>query len=207
MTSLRFRPATDAESDLVADLVFGSVDQVGRQVAVAVYGVRDGERLRPLFRQAWRDGENWRQTTLAIDHTGAVVGLVQTGRSATRITARVVFAAVRALGWRAMRLPHRLRIFDSVSPGKPDGAFVVSELHVQPELRGRGIGREILDHAETIARDGGYEQVALDTYTTNPARRLYERAGYIAVRETYDPRFERLCGVRGRVLYLKQLGP
>lgn len=205
MTSIRYRPALEAESDVVADMVFGSEDDVGRQIAIAVYGVRDGERLRPLFRQAWREAENWRQTTLAIDTTGEVIGLVHTGRSSMRITPRLVVAACRALRWRTVRLPLRVRVFDAVSPGKPDDAFVVSELHVRPENRGAGIGGGLLRHAEELGRAKGYLQVALDTYTTNPARHLYERSGYEAVAETFDPRFERLSGTGGRVLYVKQL--
>jgi ribosomal protein S18 acetylase RimI-like enzyme len=205
MSDLSFRRALEAESDLVADLVFGSEDDVGRQIAIAIYGVRDGERLRPLFRRAWRDAANWRHTTLAIDHTGEVVGLVQTGRSSLRITPRLVVAACRALRWRALRLPWRLRVFDAVSPGKPDDAFVVSELHVHPEHRGAGIGSRLLRHAEELARTHGHLQIALDTYTTNPARRLYERSGYETVAGTFDARFERLCGTRGRVLYVKQI--
>lgn len=205
MGSLSFRPATEAEADLVADLVFGSPDQLGRRVMVAVHGVRDGERLRPLLRAVWRSAGSWRQTIVAVDDEHGVVGLVQTGSSSTRVTSAVFRAALHAHGWRIVRLPRRLRIFDSVSPAKPAGAFLVAELHVHPDHRGAGIGTKILEHAEALARAGGYAEIALDTYTANPARRLYERVGYEAVAETHDPRFERLSGVAGRVLYVKRL--
>ena len=57
---IRIRPATEMESDLVADLVSGTDEQVSAELAVAVFGARDHEQLGPLFRQVWRHGQSWR---------------------------------------------------------------------------------------------------------------------------------------------------
>ena len=74
-----------------------------------------------------------------------------------------------------------------------------------PGFRGRGIGGRLLAFAEAEAARTGHGQVALHTFTTNPARRLYERNGYRAVAEVTDPDFERRTGVAGNVLYVKDL--
>lgn len=198
-----FRQATAADSDLVADLVFG--DGEGRRVSAAVFGISDSERLRPLFRRAWRDAENWRQSELLLVD-GQPAGALQCGSSSMKITPGLVLAAVRALGIRALRMPARLRIMDRVAPKKPDGAFVISEIHVVKEHRGRGLGTLMMARAEEQARAGGYKAMALHTRTNNPARSLYERCGYEAAGEATDPEFERLTGVAGNVLYVKRLG-
>lgn len=63
----------------------------------------------------------------------------------------------------------------------------------------------MMERAEEQARAGGYAVMALHTRTDNPARRLYERFGFEEAGEATDPEFERLTGVRGNVLYVKQL--
>lgn len=198
-----FRQATATDSDLVADLVFG--DGEGRRVSAAVFGISNSERLRPLFRRAWRDAENWRQSELLLVD-GQPAGVLQCGSSSMKITPGLVLAAVRALGIRTLRMPARLRIMDRVAPKKPDGAFVISEIHVVKEHRGRGLGTLMMARAEEQARAGGYSVMALHTRTNNPARSLYERCGYEAAGEATDPEFERLTGVAGNVLYVKRLG-
>jgi ribosomal protein S18 acetylase RimI-like enzyme len=201
---MTFRRATAEDSDLVADLVFGEAGGEGRRVAAAVLGVEDSERLRPLFRQVWRAAENWRQCELLIVE-GKPAGVLQTGPSSMKITPGVVLAAVRALGLLALRMPGRLGIMDRVAPKKPEGAFIISEIHVLDEYRGRGLGARMMARAEEQARAGGFAVMALHTRTNNPARRLYERCGYEAAGEATDAEFERLTGVPGNVLYVKRL--
>ncbi len=55
----------------------------------------------------------------------------------------------------------------------------VEALVVAREAEGRGIGRVLMDHAETWARTHGYAEVALDVFATNArAIAFYERASY-----------------------------
>ena len=68
-------------------------------------------------------------------------------------------------------------------------ALVVHRLCVHPDAQGRGIGSRLMDHAESLARDGGYASVRLDAYTGNPgSAALYRRRGY---REAGQVRFPR----------------
>jgi len=203
---LSFRPATAADSDLLADLVLGEPGQETTRVAMCLYGMADIEKARQLFRMLWSAAENWKLSELAIVD-GEVAGVLQTGRSSTRVTVGVIAAAVRSLGPVALlRMPGRLRLQRRVTPEKPDGACIVSELHVAPEFRGQGLGQRMLTHAEEDALAVGCATMALHTLTTNPARRLYERCGYEAAAERTDTDFERLTGASGNVLYVKRLG-
>jgi ribosomal protein S18 acetylase RimI-like enzyme len=49
---------------------------------------------------------------------------------------------------------------------------------VAADERGRGIGRSLLDALAEAAREEGFTQLSLSVDLENPARRLYERAGY-----------------------------
>lgn len=50
-----------------------------------------------------------------------------------------------------------------------------------PEARGRGIGTTLLIALLDRAREDGHEQISLNAELTNPARRLYERLGFVKV--------------------------
>jgi ribosomal protein S18 acetylase RimI-like enzyme len=206
MTSeITYRRATAADSDLLADIVLGEEQQVTTQVAMRLYGINRFDVARALFRTTWRAGDNWRLSEIAME-ASEPVGVIQVGSSSMKVTPQVVLAVLRALGPRALaRLPHRMHIQRRVSPAKPPGAFVVAELHVAPEWRGRGAGQAMLEHAESEAREGQYREMALHTLTNNPARRLYERFGFRVVETCVDDEFRRLTGSDGNLLMIKDL--
>jgi ribosomal protein S18 acetylase RimI-like enzyme len=50
---------------------------------------------------------------------------------------------------------------------------------VQPQARGRGLGRQLLAHAETAAAARGAQSLSLHVFSNNlRARGLYDEAGY-----------------------------
>ena len=55
----------------------------------------------------------------------------------------------------------------------------VKRMYVVPEVRGRGLGRRLLEEIEAAARELGYRRLRLDTSGT--VRRLYEGAGYAPI--------------------------
>ncbi len=67
----------------------------------------------------------------------------------------------------------------------------VADLHriaTRPQRQGRGLARGLLDALTSAAREQGAERMLLEVASTNdPARRLYERAGFatIATRRRY----------------------
>ncbi len=203
--AITFRQATKEDSDLLADLVLGEAEQETTRVGMALFGMRDLDEARRMFRMLWQAGANWRQSELALVD-GRPAGVLQTGRSSMRITPAVIFSALRAMGPATLlRMPSRLRMQGRVSPKKPEGAYVISEIHVAPEFRGRKIGEAMMAHAEEDARKHEFPMMALHTLTTNPARSFYERLGFAIAAEALDEDFERLTGAKGNVLYVKRL--
>jgi ribosomal protein S18 acetylase RimI-like enzyme len=57
-------------------------------------------------------------------------------------------------------------------------------LAVAPEFRRRGVARALLDALIQIGRDNGFRALSLSVDPRNPARLLYERAGFRKVGES-----------------------
>jgi ribosomal protein S18 acetylase RimI-like enzyme len=200
-----FRPASAADSDLLADLVLGEPEQETTRVAMRLLNVSNFEVSREILRLSWRAAENWRQSVVA-ELDGTPAGVLQSGGSSLRITPTLVLAVL----WRLpaatlLRLPGRLRLQRRLVPPKPPGAYIVAELHVAPEFRGQGLGAAILAHAEEDARKSGFARMALHTLTTNPAQHLYARCGFKEVARRVDSAFKQITGAEGNVLMVKEL--
>lgn len=63
-----------------------------------------------------------------------------------------------------------------------EGSAQLRMLYVEPDARGLGIGKMLVDQAVSFARNGGYERMRLWTHTIQAsARRLYAAAGFAVV--------------------------
>jgi ribosomal protein S18 acetylase RimI-like enzyme len=149
-----------------------------------------------------------RPTVVALDGE-QVVGVLQyrIGGNPSTFTLDHVKLAVSVFGLAGSlrRLP-RFRGRSLVDIPVPANSLYVAELHVDPQRRGHGIGGKLLVWAIDEADRLGVSQLSLDTTTTNPARRLYERHGFVVSRTRLDRRYERFTGVPGRVL-MERPGP
>ena len=79
---------------------------------------------------------------------------------------------------------------------KPDHSELLMDgIVVNQNLRGRGIGTQILEILKAYASKNDYSTIRLDVIDTNPnAKRLYERLGFVA---TKTETFEFLRGLLG----------
>jgi ribosomal protein S18 acetylase RimI-like enzyme len=204
MEGLTIRKATRGDTHSIAEIVAGTPGDE----AVGITGSRSGARrfgmaliMMPHSFQGW-------DRSVIGELDGATAGVIQAGERASDfgLTPRIAWIAVRSLGpIGIVRAAYRMRARSRVDTPPPKGAYHISELHVDPSLRNKGIGGALLDHAEAEARSTGYKQMSLSTTTSNPARHLYERHGFRVVETKTDPLYERYTGTAGRVLMVKDL--
>lgn len=72
------------------------------------------------------------------------------------------------------------RIVGSIVTQVTDEGFYVDNVAVRPSVRGRGVGRALLLHAEAQARARGFSSLYLATHEKMTENRaLYVRAGYV----------------------------
>jgi ribosomal protein S18 acetylase RimI-like enzyme len=76
--------------------------------------------------------------------------------------------------------------FRLFSADEPRYGFVASDvpelsIGVATESRGRGTGTRLLAALVEVARADGHQAISLSVERDNPARRLYERAGFVRV--------------------------
>src|SRR5215472_4862980 len=90
--------------------------------------------------------------------------------------------------------PKRERCWIAEKDGERVGAVFVAKasdeiaklrlLHVEPEARGLGIGKRLVDECVRFARQAGYQKMTLWTQSIlHAARHLYKQAGFLVVRE------------------------
>ncbi|MCY4023192.1 MAG: GNAT family N-acetyltransferase [Anaerolineaceae bacterium] len=82
-----------------------------------------------------------------------------------------------------------------LSRSRESGTLLMDGIAVAPECRGQGIGTQLLQAVCEHAREGGYRDLRLDVLDNNPrARALYERTGFVAVKERSYPFLQRFFG-------------
>ena len=80
------------------------------------------------------------------------------------------------------------RLFSADEPGYGflDEATPEVSIAVDPAFRGRGVGTALLDALCERARGDGLPALSLSVERDNPARRIYERRGFVEVEGTAD---------------------
>jgi GNAT superfamily N-acetyltransferase len=83
-------------------------------------------------------------------------------------------------------------------PDSPPGTWVLEWVAAKPEVRGKGVARELLSAILENGRGAGYENAQIAYIIGNdPARAAYERVGFATVEELRDPGFEAALGAPG----------
>ncbi len=56
--------------------------------------------------------------------------------------------------------------------------YILNDLYVKPEFRGKGIGEGLLTEAKKVCKSSQFKGLALETAMDNPAQVLYEKLGW-----------------------------
>ena len=99
----------------------------------------------------------------------------------------------------------RMRPFHRVNPKHYEDSWVIEHVAVFPDYRGRGIITSLLEEILRRGREADYDHAELNMLIGNtPARRAYEKAGFVIVEENTDEEFMGLFNAPGMArLYLR----
>jgi ribosomal protein S18 acetylase RimI-like enzyme len=114
---------------------------------------------------------------------GSISGalLAYPGRSLRHLELRTGLHLLHIFGFAATyRLAIRQPVYGNLVEAEKD-EFYISNVAVLPKSQGRGIGAELMRHAEKLAFSRKLSKCSLIVTFDNPARRLYERLGYAIV--------------------------
>ncbi len=70
------------------------------------------------------------------------------------------------------------QLFTTYSSVSLQPFYILNDLYVLPEFRGKGIGEELLKTAKVACEENNCKGVALETAKDNPAQRLYEKLNW-----------------------------
>jgi len=204
MTQITFRPARHDETGRICEIMYSNPPQE----AVRICESEDRARRFCYMQVGMPElGLGWERTVLAaLDGEPVTVLQASIEKGDYSITPRLVWNTLRVLGpVRTIRSLPYIPAQRRVTPPVPEGSYYIAELHTHPDFRNRGLGKAALEYADAQARKEGCSTMSLVTTVVNPARHLYERQGFEVVETRTDDVYERMTGIPGRNLMVKEL--
>ena len=171
------RPARPDDSGPIAEMLYSS----GPELFNFIYEIPRSSAL-DFIRHEFASGRGfggWRNVTVAIMEGRAVAtGCFYARPDYLRLEAESSINMLRFFGWKLPPIAVRALHFSSVIKRPPARQLYLSHFGVDESLRGKGIGRRILQHKIAEARQLGFGSFGLDVATTNPrAEALYRGVG------------------------------
>ncbi len=176
---LSFRPATEADAKVASALIYATFPQV----ATFTIGLGSEDRAKAILEKVFTiPGHrlSYEEMVLAVVQGRVVGGLL--AYSAKRLpkldraTDRLILKQYKLRGKLAMIIRTWPLVFMKDSKRRD---YVIGNLAVRPQYRGRGIGEQILIYAEKQAKETGARRLALRVAIENKtAKKLYEDFGF-----------------------------
>ena len=71
------------------------------------------------------------------------------------------------------------QLYPTFSSVSMERSYILNDLYVVPQSRRKGIGKKLLNAAQSWVKTKKYKGLALETAIDNPAQGLYEKEGWI----------------------------
>jgi len=176
---LSFRPATTKDAKVASSLIYATFPKV----ATFTIGLGSEERAKAILEKIFvvpGHRLSYEEMVLAVVQGRVVGGLV--AYSAKRLpkldrrTDRLILRQYRFRGKLAMIIRAWPMIFMKDAKRRD---YIIGNLAVRPQYRGRGIGKQLLIHAEKLAKEAGLRRLALRVAIENKtAKKVYEDFGF-----------------------------
>jgi ribosomal protein S18 acetylase RimI-like enzyme len=202
---MNIRPARIEDAPIAAELIQETMEGYGD----VMLGLDDRARAVKVVAGFFRKANNrfsYRLTYLAeIDGRTAGLLLVFPGRDTFKLVVPMAWQILSFYNpWEMLRLALRAPMAADGEETQPD-EFYVSHLAVLPEFRRQGVGRALLNHADTLARAAALTKCSLCVDIDNPnAQHLYQSQGFQVVKTVSTPWLKNRLHTRG---YLRMVKP
>ncbi|MEH6549109.1 MAG: GNAT family N-acetyltransferase [Pseudomonadales bacterium] len=177
------RQALVGDVDAMVPLIYSS----GPATFNYVFSHRYESQAQDFLRAAFTDGKGQfgANTHIAMESEGRVVaaGTLYSGAQHIEYLRHGVRQMWQFFGPRKFfsSIYYGLRVESVVKP-PPGNVAYLAHLGVAPELRGQGLGRQLIHHLCDMARQQGFTKAGLDVAADNPrARVLYLELGFTSV--------------------------
>ena len=176
---LSFRPATVEDAKVASSLIYATFP-LG---ATFTIGLGSEDRAKAILERIFTiPGHrlSYEETTLAVVQGRVVGGMVAYPAKRLpkldRVTDRLILKQYRLRGKLAMIIRTWPLVFMKDAKRRD---YVIGNLAVRPQYRGRGISKQLLSHAEKLARETGLRRLALRLAIENKtAKTLYDGFGF-----------------------------
>ena len=182
--NVQFRPAQASDFESAVPLIYSS----GPVAFDYVFAHHKKGNAEAFLRYAFQDGAGefgYRNHVVGtVDGKVVCAGAGYTGETSIAFTLSAIRQIMRFYGaiscWGVIR--RGLQIEDVIKPPTKD-LYYIGHLGVTPDLRGQGIGTQLLNHLLLPEYTKGRATVALDVAVSNPrAKALYTRMGFEVTR-------------------------
>jgi len=205
---MNFRPATTNDIPLLGKLICETMTNWG----VVAYGLGSQQRAEQAITNLASFTKNRYSYTLAqileIDQQPAGILLSFPGKTMQSLKYSLLWQL-----FKIYPLPDALYVLRWISHGffyadsLPD-EYHIAHLAVVESFRRRGLGKQLLEHAETLALQNGLNKCSLEVGLTNDnARSLYDTCGYTVVDTVSREKLKEKYGIAGIERRVKILKP
>ena len=203
------RPARLQEASLGAQLMF----YAGPSYMLAFFGKTEDKAVGVLRRMFPLPGHMTSYSyAFVAEDKGKVVGLFSglDGKSwRTSGQASWMYGPVWWIAAPLWQIPRMIEAFDDFRKAVPpvsNEEYYIEHLAVLPELRGQGIGKQLMEFAENQARASGLKRVVLDVEIENEgARQFYQRLGFQEAKKVTNPSYCRRFNFQGSFRVVKTI--
>lgn len=203
------RPARPEDEPVASRLMY----DCGPNLALTIFGKPESHAIR-AFAEVFPLPDHMQSYTHAFvaESDGDVVGLFlgfdkKTWEASKRASSKIGFRWLKLIRpWHTPRMIQAIIDLNRTLVPILDEDYCIQYLAVLPELRGQGIGRQLMEFAEGRARAKGLKKVVLDVLVENEgARRFYEELGFRGTKAVTDQGFCKRFGVQGSIRMVKPI--
>jgi ribosomal protein S18 acetylase RimI-like enzyme len=166
--NVHIRKAAPSDATIAVPLIIDAIGNIAEQMTGETEPKAVEKELIGLFKCEGNRHTYLNTVVAQIDGSVAGVMVLYSGKQAIALDANLVH-------WLRSKTGEQI----DIPPEAHIDEFYIDTVCVHPDFRGQGMGTLLLEHAEKIAQEAGFDKLTLNVEEEKEAAiRLYERIGY-----------------------------